>query len=70
MNILKSTLRYFFDKGPQLMVLTIIPSLLSALLFSPSASLYYLMSYRNLPADHFDELYSDMHFLPFNIFYL
>ena len=70
MNILKSTLRYFFDKGPQLMVLTIIPSLLSALLFSPSASLYYLMSYRNLHADHFAELYSDMHFLPFNIFYL
>lgn len=67
---MKSTLKYFFDKGPQLVLLAIVPSLLSALLLSPSASLYYLMQYKDVHGANFAELYKDMHFLPFEFFWL
>ena len=70
MNITKSTLKYFFDKGPQLVLLATLPSLLSALLFSPSASLHYLFKYKHVVYDTFAHLYEDMHILPFDIFYL
>lgn len=70
MNILKPTLKYFFDKGPQLVLLTIVPSLLSALLFSPSASLYYLTEYRDAYASDFAEMYRQIHSLPYDFFYL
>lgn len=70
MDCMKSTLKYFFDKGPQLVLLAIVPSLLSALLLSPSASLYYLMQYNDVHGETFAELYKDMHFLPFEFYWL
>ena len=39
MKCLKATLSYFFDKGAQMVLLSVVPSLLAALLFSPSARL-------------------------------
>lgn len=69
MKCFKPTLEYFFNKGAQLVLLSIVPSLLSALVFSPSAGLYYLLNYRHIAAENFVELYEDMHFLPYDFYW-
>ena len=69
MKCLKATLSYFFDKGAQMVLLAVVPALLSALVFSPSAGLYFLMCYWDLHADSFASLYTQMHFLSYDFFW-
>lgn len=70
MKCLKATLSYFFDKGAQMVLLSVVPALLSALVFSPSAGLYFLMCYKDLHADSFASLYKQMHFLSYDFFWV
>lgn len=70
MRYTKSAFRYFFDKGPYLVLLSIVPSLLTALLFSPTATLDYLLEYREITFTDFGALYADIHRLPYSVFYL
>lgn len=70
MKCLKATFAYFFDKGAQMVLLSVVPSLLTALLFSPSAGLYYLMSFNEIRTDGFAALYEQMHFLPYDFYWV
>lgn len=70
MKYTKSAFTYFFDKGPYLVLLSIVPSLLTALLFSPTATLDYLLEYRDIVFTDFGAMYSDIHRLPYSVFYL
>ena len=70
MKCLKATLSYFFDKGAQMVLLSVVPSLLAALLFSPSAGLYMLASYEDIRADSFASLYKQMHFLSYDFYWV
>ena len=70
MKCLKATLSYFFDKGAQMVLLSVVPALLSALVFSPSAGLYFLMCFEDLNADSFASLYKQMHFLSYDFFWV
>ncbi len=70
MKCLKATLSYFFDKGAQMVLLSVVPALLAALIFSPSAGLYMLMCYEDLHADSFASLYEQMHFLPYDFYWV
>ena len=66
----KSVCKYFFDKGPYLVLLSILPSLLTALLFSPTAPLDYLLRYREINFADFGVMYADIHRLPYDFFYV
>ena len=66
----KSVCKYFFDKGPYLVLLSILPSLLTALLFSPTAPLDYLLRYRDINFADFGVMYADIHRLPYDFFYV
>ena len=70
MKCLKATLSYFFDKGAQMVLLSVVPALMTALLLSPSAGLYYLACYKDLHADSFASLYEQMHFLPYDFYWV
>ena len=70
MKYTKSTFTYFFDKGPYLVLLSIVPSLLTALLFSPTATLDYLLEYRDIVFTDFGAMYSGIRRLPYSVFYL
>lgn len=70
MKSLKATLSYFFDKGAQMVLLSVVPALMTALLLSPSAGLYYLACYKDLHADSFASLYEQMHFLPYDFYWV
>ena len=70
MKCLKATLSYFLDKGAQMVLLSVIPSLMAALLFSPSAGLYFLMQYEDLHSESFASLYKQMHTLPYDFFWV
>lgn len=70
MKYTKSAFRYFFDKGPYLVLLSIVPSLLTALLFSPTATLDYLLEYKDIAYTDFAAMYADIHRLPYSIFYV
>ena len=70
MKCLKATLAYFFDKGAQMVLLAVVPSLLTALLFSPSAGLYMLLEFETVNTEGFAALYEQMHFLPYDFFWV
>lgn len=70
MKCLKATFAYFFDKGAQMVLLAVVPALMTALLFSPSAGLYMLMSYEEVTSESFSALYEQMHFLPYDFYWV
>lgn len=70
MKYFKSSMKYFWDKGPYLVLISIIPSLLVPFLLSPSSSLYYLCIYKDIDVTNFATLYAQMRALPYEFFYI
>ncbi len=71
MKYLKSSVKYFFDKGPYMVLIAIVPSLLMPFLLSPSSALYYLLNYLRLDRPRsFGELYLEMRSLPYDFFFI
>lgn len=70
MKYFKDTYKYFFDKGPYLVLLAIVPSLLLPFLLSPSDALYALINYQDLTVGSFPDFYVQMHDLPFPFFWV
>ena len=70
LKYLKATYKYLWDKGPYLVLISIIPSLLMPFLFSPSSTLYYLCQFKNIDSSNFAALIRDMRALPYDFWYL
>lgn len=70
MRYFKETYKYFFDKGPYLILLSIVPSLLLPFLISPSGALYYLLSYDVLDDETFGEMFLQMQSIPYSYYWL
>lgn len=70
MKYFKSTMRYFGDKGPYLVLINIVPALLLPFLLSPSSTLYYLTMFDKIDPESFAALYLQMRALPYDFFYL
>lgn len=71
MKYLKSSAEYFFDKGPYMVLIAIVPSLLMPFLISPSSALYYLINYLRLDRpSSYAQLYMDMRALPYDYFFI
>lgn len=70
MRYFKDTFKYFFDKGAYLVLLTVVPSLMLPFLVSPSEELYFLLQYEDISFSSFGALYTQMHQLPFEWFWI
>lgn len=70
MKYFKSAFRYFWDKGPYAMLISLVPSLLLPFLISPASTLYYLVDYQTIDYSSFASLYVQMHELPYEYWYI
>lgn len=70
MKYFKSAFRYFWDKGPYAMLISVVPSLLLPFLISPASTLYYLVDYKTIDYSNFASLYIQMHELPYEYWYI
>lgn len=70
MKYFKSAFRYFWDKGPYAMLISLVPSLLLPFLISPASTPYYLVDYQTIDYSSFASLYVQMHELPYEYWYI
>lgn len=70
LNCLKSTLRYFGDKGIYLMLINLLPAMLLPFTISPSVTLYYLFDIKKLEITSISQIFEYMWNVSYSFWYI